>query len=142
MSHLVTYSGPDGQRLHHQVEGLEDAVRHVEQLRNAGQGNDARIFRMVEVPIEVKTYYRVEIATPADDEKPAAKAAAPAEAAPSASPAPPASGAVAEPAAVAGPTPAPVAGVAPASSPVTPAPVKGEPVSANNGGRFGLFGKS
>jgi len=137
MSHVVVYSSVDGQRVHHQVEGLDEAVRHVEHLRNAGQGTDARIFRMIEVPIEVKTYYRVEVAAMADG------MAAPGLAAPVAPVA-----ATAQPAKVssAGPAPAPAAAAAgPAAVPAAPAgaaPVKGEPAPAGSGGRFGLFGKS
>jgi hypothetical protein len=79
MSHMVIYRSVEGQPVFHQVESLEDAARHVETLRNAGQGGDARIFSMKEVKIEVKTYYRVEVAS--EEDKPAA-APAPAAAAP------------------------------------------------------------
>jgi hypothetical protein len=68
MSHMVIYRSVEGQPVFHQVESLEDAARHVETLRNAGQGGDARIFSMKEVKIEVKTYYRVEVAS--DDDTP------------------------------------------------------------------------
>ena len=126
MSHMVIYRSAEGQPVYHQVEGLEEAARHVESLRNAGQGADARIFRMDEVKMEVKTYYRVELAVDG-----AAEAAAPA--APVAPEAP-------APEAPAPPAPAPAKGVAPAA-PVAEA--KPEPVAAGaaNGGRFGLFGK-
>ena len=135
MSHMVIYRSVEGQPVFHQVESLEDAARHVETLRNAGQGGDARIFSMKEVKIEVKTYYRVEVAS--EDEKPAAAAPAPV---------------VADASAVAAPAaPAPVVAEMP-GAPVggpTPAAVKPEPVGAGaagaaaaaNGGRFGLFGK-
>ena len=133
MSHMVIYRSVEGQPVFHQVENLEDAARHVETLRNAGQGDDARIFAMKEVKIEVKTYYRVEVAS---DE--AAGAAAPAApAAPAAKPiAADTSNTVAAPAAA--PADPPVAAAAPAA-------VKPEPAGAGaaaNGGRFGLFGKS
>ena len=130
MTHMVLHQSADGQAVYHQTESLEEAARHVEQLRNAGQGADARIFRMHEVPIEVKTYYKVEL--PADADGDAAPAAAAATA----------------------PAPAPAAEAAPAPPAATPAaapppaavPVKGEPAAAAagagaNGGRFGLFGK-
>lgn len=140
MSHMVIYRSVEGQPVFHQVESLEDAARHVETLRNAGQGGDARIFSMKEVKIEVKTYYRVEVAS--DDDKPA-PAAAPAPQAPAAAPA----GPVPAPAAAPAPAPAPVASApAPAAAPASaPAAVKPEPAvagAAANGGRFGLFGKS
>jgi hypothetical protein len=127
MSHMVIHRSADGQNVYHQVESLEEAARHVESLRNSGQGNDARIFRLQEVPIEVKTYYRVEVAAVADEAP--AKPAAPAPVGPPATaPAPPA------------PPAAPLA-----SAPPAPAAVKPEPATAGaaaNGGRFGLFGKS
>ena len=56
MSHMVIYRSPEGQPVYHQTESLEDAARHLEQLRNAGQGADARIFSLNEVRVEVKTY--------------------------------------------------------------------------------------
>ncbi|HUP86200.1 MAG TPA: hypothetical protein VM143_11080 [Acidimicrobiales bacterium] len=140
MSHMVIYRSVEGQPVFHQVENLEDAARHVETLRNAGQGGDARIFAMKEVKIEVKTYYRVEVAP---DEAPAAApkpAVAADPAADAAAPPPP-------PPAPAGPAPTapPVAANnAPAAAAAAPAAVKPEPAAAGaaaNGGRFGLFGK-
>ncbi len=136
MSHMVMYRSVEGQPVFHQVESLEDAARHVESLRNAGQGGDARIFSMKEVKIEVKTYYRVEVAT---EEERSAPAPAPAAAA--------AAPAAAAPAPVEAPAPTPA--IAPTTiAPVTgggPAAVKPEPAvvgaGAANGGRFGLFGK-
>ena len=125
MTHMVLHQSAEGQTVYHQTESLEEAAHHVEQLRNAGHGADARIFRMTEVPIEVKTYYKVELpkddgAAPAADA--AAEAAAPVAEAPAAA------------AATAAPAPAP------AAEPVVA--TKGEPATAGaNGGRFGLFGK-
>ena len=55
MMHMVTYRSPEGQPVYHQTESLEDAARHLEHLRNSGQGTDARIFSMNEVRVEVKT---------------------------------------------------------------------------------------
>jgi hypothetical protein len=127
MSHMVMYRSVEGQQVFHQVESLEDAARHVETLRNAGQGGDARIFAMHEVKIEVKTYYRVEVAS----SEPAVVAEAPA----------------AVPAPVAAPAPAAVAAPAPPAANAAGVPAgKHEPVAAGaaaaaNGGRFGLFGK-
>ena len=124
MSHMVIYRSLDGQAVYHQAEGLEEAVRHVESLRNAGQGDDARIFRMHEVPIAVKTYYRVEVS---EDAPPAMVAAT-------------APAVTAQAAQAAAPAPAPIAPDASAA----PAATKPEPATAGaspNGGRFGLFGK-
>lgn len=127
MSHMVIYRSVEGQPVFHQVESLEDAARHVETLRNAGQGDDARIFAMKEVKIAVKTYYKVEVE--AEDGAAAAAAAAPA-------PAPAAPKVVADTSGT--------AAAAPAPAPAAPAAVKPEPAAAGaaaNGGRFGLFGK-
>jgi len=139
MTHMVIYRSGEGQPVYHPTESLEEAARHVEQLRNAGQGADARIFRMDEVPMEVKTYYKVEV--------PGVAAPAPAPA--KADVAPPAKADAAPPAAA--PADAPAAAAAPADAPVATAaappaanPSKGEPAAAGangTGGRFGLFGK-
>ena len=126
MPHMVIYRSADGKPGYHQVEALDEAVRFVEHLRNSEGVNDSRIFAMSEVPIEFKTYYRVEVAV-GEESAPAPAA----EAAPAAAPAP----AVPAPAAA-----APAAG-APAA-PVVEATKGGEPALAGaNGGRFGLFGK-
>jgi hypothetical protein len=136
MSHMVIYRSVEGSPVFHQVETLEDAARHVETLRNAGQGDDARIFAMKEVKIAVKTYYKVEVEA---DEAGAAAAAAPAPApAPAAAAAP-----AAAPKIVADNSAAAAAPAAPQAQ-QAPAAVKPEPAvagAAANGGRFGLFGK-
>ena len=124
MTHLVLHRSADGQPVYHETESLEEAARHLEELRNGGQGADARIFRMTEIPIEVKTYYKVEL--PVD---------APADAAPAPAPAAPEAPVVAE-------APAPVAAPV-AEAPAPSSGQKPEPAGASaNGGRFGLFGKA
>jgi hypothetical protein len=40
---------------------LDDAVRFVESLRNDQNVEQARIFRMEEIPFEFQSYYRVEL---------------------------------------------------------------------------------
>ena len=62
MAHMVIFRRPDGKPGYHQADSVEDAVRFVEMLRNQEKVTDARIFRMEEVPIEVRTYFRVEVA--------------------------------------------------------------------------------
>lgn len=145
MTHMVIYRSVDNQTVFHQVESLEDAARHVETLRNAGQGGDARIFRMEEVKIAVKTYYRVEVAV---DEPQAAASDTPAVAEP-AQPAPVAATVAADPAPAPAAAPAPAeTATSPAAAPAgasTVAAVKPETAGAGAngaGGRFGLFGKS
>ena len=131
MSHMVIYRSVEGQPVFHQVENLEDAARHVETLRNAGQGDDARIFAMKEVKIAVKTYYRVEV----EGEDGAAAAAAAAPAAATAAPK-----VVADTSAAAAAA-APAAAAPTAAAPAAVKPVPAAAGAAANGGRFGLFGK-
>jgi hypothetical protein len=62
MPFMVVFRSPEGGKPgYHQTEVLEDAVKFVERLRNQENVTEARIFRMQEVAIEFKTYYRVEI---------------------------------------------------------------------------------
>jgi hypothetical protein len=72
---MVMFRSTEGKPGYHQAESLDDAVKFVERLRNQEQVTEARIFRMQEVPIEFKTYYRVEVnsgsAEPAADQTPA-----------------------------------------------------------------------
>lgn len=72
MSHMVIFRTAEGKPGYHQSENLDEAVRFVEHLRNSENVPDARIFRMQEVPIEFKTYVKVEVA--GVDEAPAAVA--------------------------------------------------------------------
>lgn len=116
MPHIVIYRAADGNPGYREVDGLDDAVSFVEHLRNTEQVNDSRIFAMQEVPIEFKTYYRVEVAG-------AEPVATPPQ--------------VAAPAAPPAPSPQPPTVDAPSA--VDP---KAEPVGAGAGGRFGLFGKA
>ncbi|MGH9148729.1 MAG: hypothetical protein ACRD0F_00085 [Acidimicrobiales bacterium] len=117
---MVIFRSAEGRPSYHPADALEDAVRFVEHLRNSEQVGDARIFRLEEVAIEFKTYYKVEIAAFDESrpvlerpvvERPVAEVAAAAKAEVKVVEAPPA-----------------------APAPVPPAP-------AANGGRFGLFGK-
>src|SRR5207245_1085331 len=62
MAHMVIFRRPDGKPGYHQADGVDDAIRFVEMLRNQEKVTDARIFRMEEVPIEIRTYYKVEVA--------------------------------------------------------------------------------
>ncbi len=62
MPHMVVFRSAEGKPGYHQAETLDDAVRFVERLRNQEGVNDSRVFRMDEVPLEFKTYVRVEVA--------------------------------------------------------------------------------
>ena len=75
MTHMVIFRNPEGKAGYHQAENVDEAVRFVERLRNQEHVTDARIFRMEEVPIEFRTYYRVEVATGAPSAPPAPAAA-------------------------------------------------------------------
>jgi hypothetical protein len=59
---MVIFRRPDGKPGYHQADSVDDALRFVEMLRNQEKVTDARIFRMEEVPIEIRTYYKVEVA--------------------------------------------------------------------------------
>jgi hypothetical protein len=63
MSHMVVYRSADGRTGYFQAEDLDRAVAYVEHLRNVEAVDDSRLYRMEEIPIEFKTYYRVEIGT-------------------------------------------------------------------------------
>src|SRR5438045_5096163 len=81
MPHMVIFRDAEGRPGYHQAEGIDDAVRFVEQLRNEQDVTETRIFSMQEVPIEFRTYYRVALAPP-----PAPPAETEAETAPPAEP--------------------------------------------------------
>jgi hypothetical protein len=115
MPHMVIYRNADGSPAYHQTEALEDAVRFVEHIRNEQGVNDSRLFRMEEVPIEFKTYYRVEVGAGEAGAQPAAP-----EAAAAAAPAPP---------------------TIPANLDGSPQPTDAEAAAAGGSGRFGLFAK-
>jgi hypothetical protein len=71
MPHMVIFRSAEGKPGYHQAETLDDAVRFVERLRNQEGVTDTRVFRMQEVPLEVRTYYKVEVA-PSTDAQPVA----------------------------------------------------------------------
>jgi hypothetical protein len=62
MSFMVNFRSAEGKLGYHPTESLEEAIRFVEHLRNQEHVVDARVWRLQEVPLEVKTYYKVEIA--------------------------------------------------------------------------------
>lgn len=72
MSYMVSFRSTEGKPGYHPAENLEEAVRFVERLRNQEQIADARVWRMKEVPLEVKTYYKVEVASSPAEPAPAA----------------------------------------------------------------------
>jgi len=62
--HMVVYRTDDGEAGYYQAEDLEHAVEFVEHLLNDEMISDSLIYRMEEVPIEIRSYYRVELGRP------------------------------------------------------------------------------
>jgi hypothetical protein len=58
---MVIFQSTEGTPGYHQTESLDDAVRFVEGLRNDQNVDQARIFRMEEIPFEFRPYFRVEL---------------------------------------------------------------------------------
>lgn len=71
MSHMVVFRSAEGKPGYHQADSLDEAVRFVEHLRNQEGVSDTRLFKMQEIPLEVRTYYRVEVAGGSPGETPA-----------------------------------------------------------------------
>ena len=61
--HLVVFKTAEGKSAFHQTDSLEDAVKFVERVRNNEGVSDAHVYRLTEIPLEVRTYYKVEIAS-------------------------------------------------------------------------------
>lgn len=122
MGYAVCHRDESGTLKVEDVTSLAAAVEVVERLRNEDGASDVRVFR--EVPIEVRTYYKVSIA---DEEAPSPVAVtteldavppAPAPAEPVASDEP-----VIEPVPVVSATPAPPAAPLPGAFPLASTPV-------------------
>lgn len=61
MEHLVRFTTAEGRDGLHYADGLEEALRFVERVRNAEEAAQVRVFRLHEVPIQFRTYYKVEL---------------------------------------------------------------------------------
>ena len=61
MSHMVIHTPADGTTQYRQFDDLASAVQFVEEQRNAGV-DDAKLFEMREIALEVKSYFKVEVA--------------------------------------------------------------------------------
>ncbi|MEO1061902.1 MAG: hypothetical protein AAFZ07_10820 [Actinomycetota bacterium] len=61
MSHLVIFKSAEGKQAYHQAATLDEAVRFLEHLRNVERVEQAKLFRLTEVPVEFKTYFRAEL---------------------------------------------------------------------------------
>lgn len=73
MEHVVFFHGQDGSEQYRRAAGLEEAVRHVEHLRNADGVEDCRVYSLAEVPLRVKTVYVVEMPETAASAEPVAE---------------------------------------------------------------------
>ena len=67
MEHLVRFTTTEGRDAQHVATSLEDALRFVERLRNNEEASVVRVFRLQEVPIAFKTYYKVELRPGTED---------------------------------------------------------------------------
>ena len=61
VEHVVRFTTTEGRDAQHVTKSLDDALRFVERLRNNEEASVVRIFRLQEVPIAFKTYYKVEL---------------------------------------------------------------------------------
>lgn len=59
---MVVFTSAEGKPSHHLTETLDEGLKFVEHLHNSEGVGDARLYQMTEVPIHVKTIYRVELA--------------------------------------------------------------------------------
>lgn len=66
--HMVVFTSAEGRPSYYQTETLEDAIKFVERVRNTEGVEDAKLYRMAEIPLQVKTYVKVELATGSDGE--------------------------------------------------------------------------
>ena len=127
MSFMVNFRSAEGKPGYHPTDSLEEAIRFVEHLRTPEKVSDARVWRLQEVPIEVRTYYKVEVASApvAAEHSPVAAPKAPRveEEVPRPEP-------VSVPSVGAGPEPA-----------VSAAPAAG-PANGPGGARFGRFNRT
>ncbi|MFQ5558402.1 MAG: hypothetical protein ACE5GB_12975 [Acidimicrobiales bacterium] len=118
MSHLVMYDGADGATVYEQFTTVDEAVSAIERLRNDGT-ETVRLFRLEEISLEVKAYYKVEVSGATSGVMADAAAAAPIQ-----------------------PVPEPVEQAAVESEPSVMASMMDELAGSNGGGaRRGLFGR-
>ncbi len=61
MEHLVRFITAEGREGTHTAASLDEAVQFIEHLRNTEEASGVRLYRLHEVPIEFRTYYKVEV---------------------------------------------------------------------------------
>lgn len=87
MEHVVFFPAHDGTPAFRRVDGLEDAVRLVEHLRNVEGVSEVSCCALTEVPLAFRAWYRVEVPAGAETVVPVQPTA---EVAPDQAPVPPA----------------------------------------------------
>jgi hypothetical protein len=60
---MVVFKTAEGKTAFHQAESLEEALKFVERVRNHEGVSEAHLYRLTEIPLEIKTYFKVEIAS-------------------------------------------------------------------------------
>jgi len=65
VEHVVFFPGPDGSPAFRRVGSLDEAVAWVERLRNVDDLTDFSVHALTEVPLSVRTYYKVQVPEPA-----------------------------------------------------------------------------
>jgi hypothetical protein len=68
MDHLIRFTTAEGVEGTHHTSSLDEAIAFAERIRNAEGATDVRLFRLTEVPIEFKTYYRAEVGVAVEHE--------------------------------------------------------------------------
>lgn len=64
---MVQFTSAEGKPGQYVTESLDEAVSFVERLRNQEGITDTRLFRLTEIPLEVKAYYKVEVGQGPED---------------------------------------------------------------------------
>ena len=66
---MVVFTSAEGRPSYYQTDTLDDALKFIERVRNNEGVEDAKLYRMAEVPLQVRTYVKVELATGGDGEQ-------------------------------------------------------------------------
>jgi hypothetical protein len=61
VEHLVRFTTAEGRDGHHYAENLDASLAFAERVRNSEEATDVKVYRLREVPIEFKTYVKVEV---------------------------------------------------------------------------------
>jgi len=61
VEHVVFYPGPDGGPVFRRVGSLDEAVGLVERLRNDEDLAEFSVYSLTQIPLSVRTYYKIEV---------------------------------------------------------------------------------